>query len=132
MSFTEVIANKYVLSAVGAVLALLFTYMYDKFERKEYSYMQYVKMAILGYIVSLMSVVVTRYAMGLEGNEFPLPFTSTPSTTQTGGSTVPPVNPTTFAEPPKPVSAPAPVQPTQVPQTITIDALDFKTGTPTF
>lgn len=94
-------------------------------------------MAVLGYIVSLLSVVVTRYAMGLEGGEFPLPFTNVSSATQTGGSTVPPVNPTTFDKPPvqTPTPTPAPVQPVQpaqVPQNITIDALDFKTGTPTF
>ena len=134
----EVVTNKYVLSAIGAVLALLFTYMYDKFEKKDYSYMQYIKMAIVGYIVSLVSVVVTGYAMGLEGNNIPLPFTisdTTTTTTQTGGTTVSQSNGVTV-DSLKPVNlsqtpAPAPAPPVQ-PKSVTVDTLDFRTGTPTF
>jgi hypothetical protein len=143
MSFMDIITNKYVISIVGSLLALIFTYMYDKFERKDYPTVQYIKMAFVGYMVSLVSVVIAGYTMGLEGNEFPLPFTydsilkSTSETQvpQTGGSTggstsgsTVPMN-TTVIEP----IQPKPITPSVQPRTsVNIDTLDFMTGTPTF
>lgn len=145
MSFMEVITNKYVLSTVGAVLALLFTYMYDKFERKDYSYLQYVKMAVVGYIVSLISVIVSGYAMGLEGSDIPLPFAnsvgitsssssaSTPA--QSGGSTNLPQTGGVSVDSLKPVNLPQSSFQSSSSQSIgnvNVDTLDFRTGTPTF
>lgn len=145
MSFMEVITNKYIISTIGAVLALLFTYMYDKFERKDYSYLQYVKMAVVGYIVSLISVIVSGYAMCLEGTDFPLPFansvgiTSSPSSAsipvQSGGGTNVPQTGSASVDSLKPVNLPQSStlsSPSQSIGNVNVDALDFRTGTPTF
>jgi len=136
MSFYGCSNNKYVLSIVGALIALVFTYMYDKFERKDYSYMQYVKMAIVGYIVSLISVMMAGHIMGLEGGEFPLPFTkgdfgTSTAPIQTGGTTAPQTGGNVNGGPVNSVQQTH--TPSVQPRTnIHIDTLDFRTGTPSF
>ena len=47
----EYLTNKYLISLLGSLMAFLATYMYDKFEKKEYSYAVYAKMMILGYVI---------------------------------------------------------------------------------
>jgi predicted PurR-regulated permease PerM len=49
----EYLLNNYVLALVGVCVSLLITYLYDKFEKKQYSSSVYFKIAILTYIASL-------------------------------------------------------------------------------
>lgn len=49
----QYLLNNYILALVGVCVSLLITYLYDKFEKKQYSSSVYFKIAILTYIASL-------------------------------------------------------------------------------
>lgn len=143
MSIIEIITNKYVISIIGAILALLFTYMYDKFEKKEYSSVQYIKMAFVGYVVSLISVVIAKHAMNMGDNDIPLPFISKLPTTTSTTSPPAPSGSTVTAQTggnSSVIDMPKPSHPPQFHQTSSsqpqystkLDNLDFRIGTPTF
>ena len=58
------LTNIYVISLIGSLLGLLLTYLYDKFEKKEYSGKVYFKVFMLTYLAS----VVTLYVFNLVNN----------------------------------------------------------------
>lgn len=60
-SIKNILTNKYVLSIIGSLICLLVTFLYDKFEKKEYSYAVYAKMMILGYIISIATILLFNF-----------------------------------------------------------------------
>jgi predicted PurR-regulated permease PerM len=130
----EYLTNKYLISLLGSLMAFLATYMYDKFEKKEYSYAVYAKMMILGYVISVgILAVFQMIGSGSSSMQLPNVVDVVSNTSQAvTGSQLPAV--------PQPV--PSTVQTTsarvgsgmvsrQAPN-IPLDQLRFKIGSPAF
>lgn len=57
----EYLLNNYVLSLIGVFVSLLITYLYDKFEKKQYTSATYIKIAVLVYIACLAMLFSFKY-----------------------------------------------------------------------
>lgn len=60
-SINNILTNKYVISILGSLICLITTYLYDKFEKKEYSYAVYFKIMILGYLASISTILASSF-----------------------------------------------------------------------
>lgn len=58
--FLEYISNMYVLSVIATVIGLCILYMYDKFEKKQYTNAIYMRIGILIFISCLGTVYISR------------------------------------------------------------------------
>ena len=58
--FLEYIANMYVLSFIATIIGLCILYIYDKFEKKQYTTAIYVRIGILIFISCLATVHISR------------------------------------------------------------------------
>jgi len=58
--FLDYISNMYVLSVIATVIGLCILYMYDKFEKKQYTNAIYMRIGILIFISCLGTVYVSR------------------------------------------------------------------------
>ena len=73
----EYLNNIYVLPLISTIIGTLIIYLYDKFEKKQYTSAIYLRIALLLYISTFGTFYIS--------NNLPL-FTSTSSNIQSGGS----------------------------------------------
>ena len=58
--FLEYIANMYVLSMLATIIGLCILYMYDKFEKKQYTNAIYMRIGILIFMSCLGTIYISR------------------------------------------------------------------------
>ena len=58
--FLEYISNMYVLSVIATVIGLCILYMYDKFEKKQYTNAIYMRIGILIFMSCLGTIYISR------------------------------------------------------------------------
>lgn len=56
----EILTNTYVLPLIAAIIGLLILFIYDKFEKKQYTYGTYFRIAILIYISTFAVIYLAR------------------------------------------------------------------------
>ena len=76
--FLEYITNIYVLPLISTIIGLCFVYLYDKFEKKQYTSAIYLRIGILIYLSTYCSLYLSK-----------LSFVSGDHTGQSGGSSDP-------------------------------------------
>lgn len=99
----EILTNTYILPLIASIIGLIILFIYDKFEKKQYTYGTYLRVGILIYISTFAVVYLAR-------SDF---FLST-SNNQSGGGGI---DPQTFMPSPNEIKA---------------HLEQFKTGIPTF
>ena len=111
-SINNILTNKYVISILGSLVCLITTYLYDKFEKKEYSYAVYFKIMVLGYLASISTILASSF---LSSTTNPVSVTSeiVKDTVDAAATTTAQVAATAS-------------------QNIPLNQLKFKIGTPTF
>ena len=110
-SINNILTNKYVISILGSLVCLITTYLYDKFEKKEYSYAVYFKIMVLGYLASISTIVASNL---LSSNTGPVSVASEIVKDTVEAATTTAQLSTTAS------------------QSIPLNQLKFKIGTPTF
>ena len=69
----EYITNIYVLPLIATIIGISIVYLYDKFEKKQYTSAIYLRIALLIYISSFGTIYISRlniFTSGLTGNIF--------------------------------------------------------------
>ncbi len=56
----EILTNTYVLPLISSIIGLILLYIYDKFEKKQYTYGTYLRVGILIYISTFAVVYLAR------------------------------------------------------------------------
>ena len=118
----DYLTNIYIISLIGSLLGLLLTYLYDKFEKKEYSSKVYFKVFMLTYIASLVTLYVFNLVnnnnvvspKSVSVNTPPNTSISVNKTELVGGAQVNNTVPTNVSKP------------------FSLESQQFNTGTPTF
>ena len=64
----EILTNTYVLPLIASIIGLIILFIYDKFEKKQYTYGTYFRIGILIYISTLAVVYLSRCDFFLTGN----------------------------------------------------------------
>ena len=70
----EYITNIFILPLISSIIGVLIIYLYDKFEKKQYTYSIYLRLGILIYVSTYIALYISKLSL----------FTAT-STTQSGG-----------------------------------------------
>ena len=73
--FLEYITNIYILPLISTIIGLCIVYLYDKFEKKQYTTPMYLRIGILIYISTYSSLYISKLNC----------FSSTGSSSQSGG-----------------------------------------------
>lgn len=58
--FLEYLSNMYVLPLIATVIGLSLVYVYDLFEKKQYTNAVYLRIAVLIYVSSLATIYISR------------------------------------------------------------------------
>ena len=58
--FLEYLTNMYILPIIASIIGLVIVYVYDKFEKKQYSNSVYFRIAILIYISCLATIYISK------------------------------------------------------------------------
>ena len=58
--FLNYITNMYVLSSIATIIGLFIFYLYDKFEKKQYTNAEYFRIGILIFISCLATINISR------------------------------------------------------------------------
>jgi len=61
--FQEYINNIYILPLISTIVGLCLVYLYDKFEKKQYTSAQYLRIGILLYISSYTSLYISKLSI---------------------------------------------------------------------
>jgi hypothetical protein len=72
----EYITNIYILPLISSIIGLCIVYLYDKFEKKQYTTAMYLRIGILIYISTYSSLYISKLDF----------FSSTGGSSQSGGS----------------------------------------------
>ena len=72
----EYITNIYVLPLIATIIGLILVYLYDKFEKKQYTSAQYLRIGILIYISTYLTLYISKLDC----------FTTIESTMMSGGN----------------------------------------------
>ena len=72
----EYITNIYILPLIATSIGLILVYLYDKYEKKQYTSAQYLRIGLLIYISSYSALYISK-----------LRFFTSSDTNQSGGST---------------------------------------------
>ena len=100
--FLDYLTSIYILPLITTIIGLLIVYLYDKFEKKQYTSAVYLRIGLLIYVSTFGTIYISRLAM----------FTG--SSSQSGGG----INPQSMMPQPNEISSSHLEQ--------------FKTGVPTF
>ena len=73
----EYITNIYILPLIATSIGLILVYLYDKYEKKQYTSAQYLRIGLLLYSSTYSALYISKLSF----------FTSSDTTTQSGGST---------------------------------------------
>jgi len=74
--FQEYITNIYILPLIATIVGLSLVYLYDKFEKKQYTSAQYLRIGILIYISTYLTLYISKLNC----------FTDMNSSTMSGGN----------------------------------------------
>lgn len=58
--FLEYLSNMYVIPIIASVIGLALVYVYDLFEKKQYTNAVYLRIAVLIYVSCLATIYITR------------------------------------------------------------------------
>ena len=58
--FQEYITNIYILPLISTIIGLSLVYLYDKFEKKQYTSSQYLRIGILIYISTYVTLYISK------------------------------------------------------------------------
>lgn len=61
--FQEYINNIYILPLISTIVGLCLIYLYDKFEKKQYTSSQYLRMGILLYISTYTALYISKLSI---------------------------------------------------------------------
>ena len=75
MYFLEYLSSIYILPLITTIIGLIIVYLYDKFEKKQYTNAIYLRIGLLIYVSTFGTIYISR-----------LPFFSNNSISQSGGS----------------------------------------------
>ncbi len=56
----EYITNIYILPLITTIIGLVLTYLYDKFEKKQYTNAQYLRIGVLIYVSTFATIYLSR------------------------------------------------------------------------
>jgi hypothetical protein len=56
----EYITNIYVLPLISSIIGLILVYLYDKFEKKQYTSSQYLRLGVLIYISTYVALYISK------------------------------------------------------------------------
>jgi hypothetical protein len=58
--FLEYITNIYILPLISAIIGVCIMYLYDKFEKKQYTYSIYLRIGLLIYISTYLALYISK------------------------------------------------------------------------
>ena len=76
--FLEYLTNMYVLPLIATVIGLALVYVYDLFEKKQYTNAIYLRLAVLIYVSCLATIYITRLSFLQVGGASSSDFQSNP------------------------------------------------------
>jgi len=66
--FQEYITNIYILPLISTIIGLFLFYLYDKFEKKQYTSAHYLRISILIYISTYLTLYISKLTFFTDNN----------------------------------------------------------------